>query len=524
MPHTAVDVLECDDTDEALAQRVRRGDSDAFEELYRRHWGVATSMARRFLGSHQDAEDAVSDAFTDLFSALRRQAGPRELFRPYLLVCVRNSCLQRIRRSKQACSRARVLVDTEPLEDDRIVENAVVAAAFHSMPARWQSALWMAEVQQLDPVTIAERLDVKAAAAGALVYRARQRFTEAYLAQHLSHAGRPECAALAPKLARYVRGTAGLMASRQISNHLEGCPACRAAIAELDDINASLRSLTPPWALMTAAGAATAAVSGGAGAGVVSLGWLATIGVSVVVATTPLLLGSDASHAATGISNVPATVEQNTHATQPGGPRTDPGDGAIVDGGPSDELPPPTVPTVGDLTPGQSATADPLPGSPAALPTPPTGSVAGVGVSPPTLPVLVDTTLAATPVIHLPPVTVPMTTVPQVTVPPVTVPEATVPPIAVPQVTVPTVTVPQVTAPPITVPQVTAPPITVPQVTVPSVTVPEATAPPITVPQVTVPPITVPEVTIPPITVPDTTVPSVPVPPGAPGLGGNRIS
>ena len=104
MPHTAVDVLECDDTDEALAQRVRRGDSDAFEELYRRHRGVATSMARRFLGSHQDAEDAVSDAFTNVFSALRRQAGPRELFRPYLLVCVRNSCLQRIRRSKQAWS------------------------------------------------------------------------------------------------------------------------------------------------------------------------------------------------------------------------------------------------------------------------------------------------------------------------------------------------------------------------------------------------------------------------------------
>ena len=76
----------------------------------------------------------MSEAFTNILSALRRQVGPREKFRPYLLTCVRNSCLQRIRRSKQACKRERSFADDGPMEDERIVENAVAAAAFQSMP------------------------------------------------------------------------------------------------------------------------------------------------------------------------------------------------------------------------------------------------------------------------------------------------------------------------------------------------------------------------------------------------------
>ena len=169
--HSALDVLEHEETDEALVHRVRQGDNVAFGELYQRHARVAASVAGQFLGSTHDVEDVVSEAFTNVLSALRRQVGPRETFRPYLLASVRNSCLQRIRHSMQACKRDRAFVDDEPLVDERIVENAVAAAAFQSLPARWQSALWMAEVQHLDPVTIAERLDLHVGAVGALVYR-----------------------------------------------------------------------------------------------------------------------------------------------------------------------------------------------------------------------------------------------------------------------------------------------------------------------------------------------------------------
>jgi RNA polymerase sigma factor (sigma-70 family) len=460
-------VLECEDTDEALVQRVRRGDNGAFEELYRRHSRVAVSVARKILGSPHDAEDAVSEAFTNVLSALRRQVGPREKFRPYLLTCVRNSCLQRIRRSKLAYKRELAFADDEPLQDERIVENAVAAAAFQSMPDRWQSALWMAEVQQLDPVTIAERLDVNVAAAGALVYRARQGFTEAYLTQHLSHAGRPECAALAPKLAQYVRGTAGLMASRQVKNHIDECPACMSAIAELTDVNSSLRSLTPPLALLTGAGTTTAALTGGSASVAVSgfgLGWLAKVAVIAVLSTTPVLLGSDASTPATAMGRLPAKVDgstrvqSDTHATQTGAPDAGPRGHAVTDSAPTDGTSPRAVdtstgPTAGgttdvDATPGVSVGVSP-PGGDATFVVPDAGNV--------------ETTLT------LPaPSSETVRTIPAISIPEITVPETTVPETTVPQVTVPEITVPEITVPGITVPQVTVPGITVPEITVPS--------------------------------------------------------
>ena len=474
-PHISLDVLECEDTDEVLVERVRRGDNGAFEELYRRHWRVAAGVARKILGSPQDAEDAVSEAFTNVLSALRRQVGPREKFRPYLLTCVRNSSLQRIRRSKQACERERSFADDEPLEDERIVENAVAAAAFQSMPARWQSALWMAEMQQLDPLTIAERLDVNVAAAGALVYRARQGFTEAYLAQHLSHAGRPACAALAPKLAQYVRGTAGVIASRQVKNHIDECPACTSAIAELADVNSSLRSLTPPFALLT--GSTTAAVSGGGATVAVSglgLGWLAKIAAIAVLSATPVLLGGD-SETATGMARLRANVggstgsDIDTHAPQTGGPHS-PRDHAVADSAPTDGTSPPTA---GARTPG-GTTANDSPGSAAHSPAPPED-----GTSVDSDPGDVDTettlTMPTTPAISVPaiPVLPAISTpeigglVPAILIPAITVPPITVPPIMVPEITVPPTTVPEITVPPITVAPITVAPITVPEITLP---------------------------------------------------------
>jgi RNA polymerase sigma factor (sigma-70 family) len=447
-----LDVLEREDTDEALVERFRRGDNGAFEELYRRHSRVAVSVAGKILGSPQEAEDAVSEAFTNILSALRRQVGPREKFRPYLLACVRNSCRQRIRRSKLACKRERSFADEEPSEDDRIVENAVAAAAFQSMPAHWQSALWMAEVQQLDPVTIAERLEVNVAAAGALVYRARQRFTEEYLAQHLSLAGRPACAALAPKLAQYVRGTAGLMASRQVKNHIDECPACKSAIAELADVNSSLRSLTPPVALLTAAGTATTAVSGGGATVAVSgvgLGWLAKLAALAVLSTTPVLLGSDASERATAMGRPPANVggstsiESDTHPTQPAEPHTGLRDhAAVADSAPTDGTSPPPVTTSTSLTPGGTADVDEPPGlSTAVLPPAEAGTSVDSTVSDVetalTLPALATVTLPTIPAKQ-----VPVTTVPEITVPATTVPEITVPAITVPATTLPKITVP----------------------------------------------------------------------------------
>jgi RNA polymerase sigma-70 factor (ECF subfamily) len=52
-----------DGLDEALAERVRRGDAEAFDTLVSRHLRRAYGVAYRLLGQREDAEDLVQEAF-----------------------------------------------------------------------------------------------------------------------------------------------------------------------------------------------------------------------------------------------------------------------------------------------------------------------------------------------------------------------------------------------------------------------------------------------------------------------------
>ena len=58
------------DHDVLLVGRLQRGDDAAFEELVRNHGGRLLSVARRFLGSSEDAQDAVQEAFIRAFKAI----------------------------------------------------------------------------------------------------------------------------------------------------------------------------------------------------------------------------------------------------------------------------------------------------------------------------------------------------------------------------------------------------------------------------------------------------------------------
>ena len=58
------------DQDALLVGRLQRGDNAAFEELVRSHGGRLLSVARRFLGSSEDAQDAVQEAFIKAFKAI----------------------------------------------------------------------------------------------------------------------------------------------------------------------------------------------------------------------------------------------------------------------------------------------------------------------------------------------------------------------------------------------------------------------------------------------------------------------
>jgi RNA polymerase sigma factor (sigma-70 family) len=86
--------------DVALADRAKRGDEHAFEELVRSHQGIAFRTAFLLTGSAPDAEDAVQTAFLKAWTSLPRFRSGAP-FRPWLLRIVANEAHNRRRSTRR---------------------------------------------------------------------------------------------------------------------------------------------------------------------------------------------------------------------------------------------------------------------------------------------------------------------------------------------------------------------------------------------------------------------------------------
>ncbi len=87
------------DDEKALVLSAQRGELEAFSELVRRHQRRAYSVARAIVTTHEDAEDAVQDAFLHAYRALHRFL-PDQAFGAWLHRIVANASLDITRRRK----------------------------------------------------------------------------------------------------------------------------------------------------------------------------------------------------------------------------------------------------------------------------------------------------------------------------------------------------------------------------------------------------------------------------------------
>lgn len=89
-------------TDEILVERSRRGDSRAFEALYRKHCGRIHALCLRLAGDRNTAEECVQDAFVKAWEALPKFRGD-SAFGTWLYRIAANTVLARHRsRIRQA--------------------------------------------------------------------------------------------------------------------------------------------------------------------------------------------------------------------------------------------------------------------------------------------------------------------------------------------------------------------------------------------------------------------------------------
>jgi len=93
------------DDDSALLARVARQDRHALRQLYDRLGGQALAVASRILSSRVEAEEALHDAFVDVWRRAAQYSPERGSGRTWVLSVVRNRAIDQL-RSRSAAERA----------------------------------------------------------------------------------------------------------------------------------------------------------------------------------------------------------------------------------------------------------------------------------------------------------------------------------------------------------------------------------------------------------------------------------
>ena len=255
------------DEDAELIAAVRAGRTEAYATLYERHREAALALARELSRSSADADDVVADSFAWVLGVISRGGGPAESFHPYLLTTVRRVAYDRAHGQRtQVVRDQQVEPDSGEFPTHPVIaglEPSLITRAFQSLPEPWRAVLWRTEVEHAKPAEVAALLDLTPNGVSALRHRAREGLRQAYLRMHLQELPREDCRPVAELLAAHVRGGLSQRDARLVDQHLAECEHCRAASAELADINAELRGVAPPAAV---GGAATAGGISGLGA------------------------------------------------------------------------------------------------------------------------------------------------------------------------------------------------------------------------------------------------------------------
>ncbi len=168
--------------DEALLERSRHGDRDAFGSIVQRYQDELYTMALRLTGNPADAADVVQETFTRSFRNLPSLRGAT--LRPWLfrvaLNCGRDVLRRRSRRPADPLEDASGTVVDLPdpglgpeaslLERERA---AAVRAAILSLPPDFRAAIVLRDVNQLSYEETAEALRIPLGTVKSRISRAR---------------------------------------------------------------------------------------------------------------------------------------------------------------------------------------------------------------------------------------------------------------------------------------------------------------------------------------------------------------
>ncbi|TMC86496.1 MAG: sigma-70 family RNA polymerase sigma factor [Chloroflexi bacterium] len=206
-------------TDVELVRAYRNGEIHAFEELHRRYVASIYRLVRRKLGDALLAEDIAQETF---MKALRMMDRVDDSFNfgGWIHTVARNLCYDELRR-RQRDLRADGGTDEE---DDEQMANLPSTVVAQRLPEKYRLVLTLRELQDMSYRQIARTLKMSESAVETLLYRARLRFKEEYLASQREGDLTHEEAV--PLLAPYLAGKLRRPQAEAVRNHIATCTKC----------------------------------------------------------------------------------------------------------------------------------------------------------------------------------------------------------------------------------------------------------------------------------------------------------
>jgi RNA polymerase sigma-70 factor (ECF subfamily) len=226
-------------TDVELVRAYRSGDIHAFEELHRRYVASIYRLVRRKLGDALLAEDIAQETF---MKALRMMDRVDDAFNfgGWVHTVARNLCFDELRRRQrdlradntgnedeselmaQLPSTARGFDPVEVQESNETRRQVWKVA--QRLPEKYRLVLTLRELQDMSYRQIAKTLKMSESAVETLLYRARLRFKEEYLASQKEGELRHEEAV--PLLAPYLAGKLRRPQAEAVRVHIASCTKC----------------------------------------------------------------------------------------------------------------------------------------------------------------------------------------------------------------------------------------------------------------------------------------------------------
>jgi RNA polymerase sigma-70 factor (ECF subfamily) len=179
------------DDEATLVAQLRAGDQAAFEQVVRAYGGRLLAVARRIVGSEEDARDVVQDAFMNAFKSLDRFEGNAKLSTWLHRIAV-NAALMRLRTRKRKPEQSIETMLPSFLDDghheerfqsweepvDKVMERAeareLVRQQIDALPDSYRTVLVLRDIEGLDTEETANVLGLSVNATKIRLHRARQ--------------------------------------------------------------------------------------------------------------------------------------------------------------------------------------------------------------------------------------------------------------------------------------------------------------------------------------------------------------